>query len=287
MATEVLVTTGNSASRALLTATMVPQPSSTSRPRVELGGVLIDQVDLTSALARIDEFLRSGLPHQVVTVNLDFVSIASRHTEFQHTLNSADLAVADGMPLVWLSRLKGTQLEERVAGVELVVESCRLAAESGRSVFLLGAAPGVAEAAAGELQRRNPDLKVAGTYSPPVGPLDADEQERILSMIEEAAPDFLFVALGAPRQDLWIRDNQPRLQVPVAMGVGCVFDVLAGSLRRAPTWMQRSGLEWAFRLNQEPERLWRRYLLQDIPTLARLTFGKPPQDRAEALAGMQ
>src|SRR5258708_29687854 len=117
------------------------------RHRLDLGGTLIDQIDLTAAVERIRQFLRSGQPHQVVTVNLDFLSIAARNPEFQATLNNADLAVADGMPLVWLSRLRGQPLAERVAGVELVTESCRIAAEPGLPVFLLGAGPGRAATA--------------------------------------------------------------------------------------------------------------------------------------------
>jgi N-acetylglucosaminyldiphosphoundecaprenol N-acetyl-beta-D-mannosaminyltransferase len=249
-----------------------------------LGGILVDQIDLAAATERVDQFLQSGRPHQVVTVNMDFLSIAARNAEFRATLNSADLAVADGMPLVWLARLRGQRLTERVAGVDLVSASCRLAAEQGRRVFLLGAGPGVAEAAGKRLEVIFPGLEIAGTYSPPMGVLHRPENDRIVRMIRDARPDFLFVALGAPRQDLWIRKHQPELRVPVAMGVGCVFDLLAGSVKRAPQWMQRTGLEWVFRLVQEPTRLWRRYLVNDLPTLVRLAVARQVGDGSEALA---
>jgi N-acetylglucosaminyldiphosphoundecaprenol N-acetyl-beta-D-mannosaminyltransferase len=251
---------------------------------VELGGILVDQIDLAAALERIQQFLRSGQPHQVVTVNLDFLSIAARDPNFRAILNTAGMAVADGMPLVWLSRLKSQPLAERVAGVELVTESCRMAAEQGRRVFLLGAGPGVAEAAGRRLQGMYPSLRIGGTYSPPVGPLARQENDRIVHMVRSARPDFLFVALGAPRQDVWIREHQHELQVPVAMGVGCVLDVLAGSVKRAPQWMQRAGLEWAFRLIQEPTRLWRRYLVNDLPLLARLVWARQSGEPSEGLA---
>jgi N-acetylglucosaminyldiphosphoundecaprenol N-acetyl-beta-D-mannosaminyltransferase len=269
---------------ALLNLASFSRNDETPRPRLDLGGILVDQIDLTTAVSRIEQFLRSGQPHQVVTVNLDFLSIASRDPEFRATLNSADLAVADGMPLVWLSRLRGQPLAERVAGVELVTESCRLAAEQRRGVFLLGAGPGIAEAAGRRLEGIYPGLRVAGTYSPPVGPLHRRENQRMVQMIREANPDFLFVALGAPRQDLWIREHQHELQVPVAMGVGCVLDLLAGTVKRAPVWMQRTGLEWAFRLVQEPTRLWRRYLVNDLPMLARLALAGQTGEPSEALA---
>jgi N-acetylglucosaminyldiphosphoundecaprenol N-acetyl-beta-D-mannosaminyltransferase len=230
------------------------------RRRLELAGALVDQVDLTTAVERIHGFLLSGAAHQVMTVNLDFLTIAQRDAGFRETINRADLAVADGMPLVWVSRLKGQPLAQRITGVELVDESCRLAAQTGNAVFLLGAAPGVADAAARRLEARYPRLRVAGVYSPPFGELSRAEDERIVAMIREAAPGLLFVAFGAPRQDLWIRAHLDTLHVPVAMGVGCVLDLLAGAVRRAPGWMQRTGLEWIHRLAQEPRRLWRRYL---------------------------
>ena len=242
------------------------------RPRVELGGVLVDQVDLPAALERIRGFLWSGSPHQIVTVNLDFLSIAGRDARFRDTINGADLAVADGMPLVWVSHLKRQPLAQRITGVELVSEASRLAAATGHGVFMLGAAPGVAAAAARRLAARYPGLQIAGIYSPPFGPLAPHENERIVRTIRDAAPGFLFVALGAPRQDLWIRTHLERLCVPVAMGVGCVFDLLAGVVRRAPVWMQRAGFEWAFRLGQEPGRLWRRYFVDDLPLLGRLVL---------------
>jgi N-acetylglucosaminyldiphosphoundecaprenol N-acetyl-beta-D-mannosaminyltransferase len=251
-------------------ATEVASLSAATRECVDVGGVSIDHVDVDSALDRIEEFLESGRPHQIVTVNLDFLAIARRNPAFLETLNGADLAVADGMPVVWLSRLRGMGLPERVTGVELVHECCRLAAREGRSVFLLGAAPGIADRAARNLQKRYRGLKIAGTYSPPVGELSLRDNARLVHTIRAAQPDFLFVALGAPRQDLWIRDNLDQLGIPVAMGVGCVFDVLAGVAVRAPRWMQATGLEWAYRLGREPARLWRRYLLNDAPLMASL-----------------
>ena len=284
MAIEVLVSKGSAPPPSLLDEVAAAEPVESHRRRVELGGILLDQVDLAAAVDRIAAFVRSGQPHHVVTVNLDFLSIANRNPEFEATLNGADLAVADGMPLVWLSRLRSERLEERVAGVELVMESCRMGAELGSSVFLLGAAPGVAEAAGKRIQESYPGIRIAGTYAPPVGALTAQENRYIIDLIRLAAPDFLFVALGAPRQDLWIREHLTELRVPVAMGVGCVLDLLAGNVRRAPAWMQRGGLEWAFRLVQEPGRLWRRYLVNDLPLLARLTLAGPEAKATEALS---
>ena len=286
MALEALVRTGSPAyePEALSFPTLNGEAVSSPRPRVQVGGVLVDQVDLDGAVERIERLVRSPGAHQIVTVNLDFLSIARRNATFMDTLNQADLAVADGMPLVWLSRWQGTPLTQRIAGVELFAACCEVAAGDGRSVFLLGAAPGVADEVRAKLEQRYPGLQVVGAYAPPVGQLTQQEDDRIVAMIRQVAPHFLFVALGAPRQDLWIRAHLSELHVPVSMGVGCVFDLYAGAVKRAPSWMQRMGLEWAFRLGQEPARLWRRYLVDDLPTLAQLMLSSRTKQASAGLA---
>jgi N-acetylglucosaminyldiphosphoundecaprenol N-acetyl-beta-D-mannosaminyltransferase len=267
----------------IATRRLMPAPGiarDEARRRVDLAGALIDQVDFDGAVARVRGFLATGGAHQVVTVNLDFLSIAERDPHFRDTINRADLAVADGMPLVWASRLTDQPLPQRIAGVDLVDACCELAAETGAGVFLLGAAPGVAEAAGRQMKDLYPGLRIAGTYSPPFGELTAHEDERIVASIRAARPAFLFVAFGAPRQDQWLRAHLGQLGVPVCMGVGCVLDLLAGNVNRAPEWMQRTGLEWAFRLGQEPARLWRRYFMNDVPTLGRLVLRAARQRRS-------
>ncbi len=244
----------------------------TDRSRVL--GVAIDRVTRSEALARLDEFVREGRPRQVATVNLDFLRLAQRDTGFFAALAGADLVVADGMPVVWLSRLAGAPLPERVAGIDLVDDCAALAAERGYGVYLLGAAPGVASTAAAALRRRYPRLRIVGTLSPPAWPFAAEMDAELVASVREARPEMLFVALGAPRQDLWLAAHLHELGVPVCIGVGGSFDLLAGRLRRAPGWMQRHGLEWLFRLAQEPGRLWRRYLLRDLPLLARALGGR-------------
>src|SRR5687768_4645229 len=215
-------------------------PPNTNRRRVSLRGVQLDLVSLRGATEHLAHFLQASTCRQVVTVNLDFLTMAERNSKFRQIINEADLAVADGMPLVWASRLKHEPLAERVTGVELVAQSCTLAVETGRSVFLLGGAAGVAERAAETLRARYPGIEIAGTYSPPIGPLTPPEERRILNEIDRTQPGFVFVALGAPRQDVWIRAHQHHLSAAVAMGVGCTIDLLAGKVTRAPRWMQQS-----------------------------------------------
>lgn len=243
-----------------------------TRQRVDLSGVLVDRVDAKAATTILERFISDGGRHQIVTVNTDFARLAQRDPGFRAILNRADLAVADGMPIVWLSRLLRDPLPARIAGIELLEESCRLAALQGIGVFLLGAAPGVAASAARTLESRHPGLRVAGTYSPPYGRWSAAEESQVVGAIRDAGRCVLFVAFGAPRQDEFIAAHLGEIDAAIAMGVGCAFDIIIGAKRRAPAWVQRSGLEWLWRLAQEPRRLAGRYLLQDAPLVIRLAF---------------
>lgn len=249
---------------------VLPAASTACRDRLDALGVLIDRVDLAAAMDRVRSFVTAGGFHQVVTVNLDFLHVARRQRRFRELVNGADLAVADGMPIVWASRLAGRPLRERVTGVDILLRSCAWAAETGRSVFLLGDLPAIAADAAAALQQRFPGLTVAGCYSPPHGPFTEAENRKMVRLIRDAQPDFLFVAFGCPKQDYWIQDEGPAAEASVAMGVGGSFRFVAGHTPRAPHWMQQAGLEWAHRLWNEPRRLWRRYLLNDLPLFGQL-----------------
>ena len=242
--------------------------------------VNVHRVTLAGVVERLDEYIRAGEPRQVVTVNMDFIRLACTNAEFRDVLNGADLAVPDGVPVLWASRLLGEPLQERVTGVDIVERGAALAAARGYSIFLLGAEDGVAAQAAAELVRRHPGLRIAGTYSPPVGPFSDEEEAQMLAMVRAARPDMLFVAFGAPRQDVWIRRHQQALGVPVAVGVGGTFNFLAGRTTRAPHWMQRAGMEWCHRLASEPRRLWRRYLLHDLPVFLRIVGARFVPGRA-------
>ncbi len=233
-------------------------------------GVRIACVDMAQALTRIERFIEEGGSHRVVSVNLDTLRHSQRDQRFQEALNSADLAVADGAPLVWVSRLFGQPLPERVAGVDMADRCAELAAAKGYGLFLLGAAPGVAQATARALAEKYPGLRIVGTYTPPFGEWSAEEEGYIGERIRRARPDILLVALSTPRLELWNHRHAGEWGVPVTFGVGAAFDMLSSGVRRAPVWMQRSGLEWLFRLWQEPARLWRRYLLHDVPVLVQL-----------------
>jgi N-acetylglucosaminyldiphosphoundecaprenol N-acetyl-beta-D-mannosaminyltransferase len=253
--------------------------------QVAILGAFIDRVTLNEAVQRVQEFAASGTSHQIITVNVDFVRLAQVNTEFRAVINRSDLAIADGMPLVWASGWLGDRLPERVTGVELVDRCCSLAAREGYRIFLLGGEDGVAQGAAEVLRSRHEGIQIVGAYSPPVGPFSEEEDRKMVDMIREAKPHMLFVAFGAPKQDLWIARHQEEIGVPVAIGVGGVFNFLTGRVSRAPLWMQERGLEWLFRVMCEPRRLWRRYFVQDLPVVAQLALDAMRVRRAVIFEG--
>jgi exopolysaccharide biosynthesis WecB/TagA/CpsF family protein len=229
---------------------------------VDIMGVPVDDVTLEEALALIARFVeigrRFGTTFQIATVNVDFVVNAQQHPDLKKILRSAELCLADGVPVLWYARLSGTPLRERVAGADLVPALIAQSAQIGTRVLLFGSAPGVAEAARTALRVRFPGAHVEGVS----GPMLADVEEMdpaYIALIRQLRPDVICVALGNPKQERWISRFREELGVPVLIGVGGTLDFLVGGRRRAPAWMQRRGLEWLYRSAQEPMRLGRRY----------------------------
>ena len=232
-----------------------------SAPRLPIAmvGVVFDNVTLTEALARLNAMVASRQPHYVVTANVDFLVRARRDAELRRILLDAHLVLCDGTPLVWASRLLGNPLPERVAGSDLVPHLLELAARQGHRLFFLGASPEANTLAITNARKRLPGINIVGGYSPPFrGLADLDHAE-ICQRIQTARPDIVLVAFGCPKAEKWMAMNYRSLGVPLMIGVGGTLDFLAGRLKRAPLWMQRAGLEWAFRLAQEPRRLAGRY----------------------------
>jgi len=234
------------------------EPEESEQEEVDMLGVPLARIDMEGALARIDEFVAERSPHMVVTSDGPSIVRARDDPEYQAVVRGADMVTADGRGVVWMARVLGLPVTERVSGVDLMENICERAGERTYSVYLLGARPGVAEAAARALESRCPGLRVAGAHH---GYFTPEEEPGVIRAVAGSRPDILFVAFGAPRQEKWIRRHLAELQVPVAIGVGGSFDVLAGRVARAPQWMQRTGLEWLYRMVREPSRLPRMWAL--------------------------
>jgi N-acetylglucosaminyldiphosphoundecaprenol N-acetyl-beta-D-mannosaminyltransferase len=245
-------------------------------------GVRVDRLSQQEALNCIEQMVASRRAsdntlscQQIITVNTEFVMTAQHNMAFRHAINSAALVIADGIGVVWATRYVGSPTPERITGTDTLVALARRCAEAGYRIYLLGAAPGVAEEAGARLQAVAPELEIAGTYA---GSPDPSEEDAIIERIRAAGTDVLCVAYGAPAQDLWIYRNLTRLPAAVVMGVGGAFDFLTGRQRRAPEAMQRMGLEWLYRLYREPWR-WQRMLALPRFVVLVLLKGRRKHDR--------
>jgi N-acetylglucosaminyldiphosphoundecaprenol N-acetyl-beta-D-mannosaminyltransferase len=243
-----------------------------SRERFGVLGVWIDAVDPLRAQEEIESWITDRQRGYVCLSNVHSVMEARRDESLRAVFNGADLAVPDGMPLVWVGRLRGRREVRRVYGPDLTLQLCERAAGRGYRCFFYGGAPGVAEQLAHVLSRRFPGLRVVGTEAPPFRPLSREEDEEAVRRINAAAPDLVFVGLGCPKQERWMAEHRERLLAPALLGVGAAFDFHTGLVPQAPRWMMGAGLEWLFRLSQEPRRLWRRYLVYNPLFVFHLTL---------------
>lgn len=239
--------------------------------RCRIGSIPVDRVKFNEAIQWAVNYLTKRAenpPTLIVGPNAQLVTLAEKNPQFARAMCSAGLAVPDGISVVMASRWLGSPVPERVPGGELMEALCAESARHGFSVFFLGGLPGAAELAAERLKEKYPGLNIAGTYCPAYGfEKDAEQCSHVREKIRESAPDLLFVAFGAPKQEIWMWENCPTLPVGIAMSVGAAFDTQAGLRKRAPVWAQRSGTEWLYRLVKEPRRLWRRYLIGNVEFL--------------------
>jgi len=215
-------------------------------------GVHIDHVTMSDAVARVADMVREPKPHLVVTANSEMIMMANADPVLYEIIERADLVVPDGIGVVWASRLLRTPLPERVPGVELMEALLAEGARQQWRIFLLGSEPGIADRAAEVIRTKHPGVQIVGTHH---GFFKSEELGDLLVKIKAARPDILFVALGVPKQEKFAAAHLASLEVPVAMGVGGSFHIFAGTLRRAPAWMRRMGLEWFYRLLQQPSRI--------------------------------
>ena len=230
---------------------------------VRLARIAIDRIDMAGALARIDEFIEDGSPHYNIAINAAKVVACEDDVELLAAVDEAHLVTADGQAVVWASRLLGDHLPERVAGADLMERLIERAAQRDYAIYFLGARPAIVEACAVRARAAFPGLRVVGARDGYF-----TDEASVVGEIRTAAPDILFLGFGTPAKEYFMRRHYRALGVPFVMGVGGSFDVYAGLVRRAPAWLQRAGLEWAFRLAQEPRRMWKRYLVGNTRFLA-------------------
>lgn len=221
------------------------------RNRIAVLNVMIDVVTMKEAVTTVKQFVLQKKPHLIVTPNAEMIMMANKDKQLAHIINKADLVIPDGAGVVWAARYQGNLMPERVAGYDLVQCLLREAVNEKYRIYLFGGAPGVADKARKIAEDRFPGVKIVGTRN---GFFNKQEEAEILNEIKTCQPDILLVALGVPRQEKWLDEYKDELRVPAAIGVGGTFDVMAGLVQRAPLWMQRSNLEWLFRLLSEPKR---------------------------------
>lgn len=227
--------------------------------RTDILGVGVSAINMDMALDTIDQWITTRQGHYICVTGVHGVIESQSDDKLRRILNQAGLVTPDGMPLVWVSRLRHQRHVSRVYGPDLMAEVCAQSDSKGHRHFLYGGAAGVPERLAQELRRKIPSIQIVGTYSPPFRSLTPEEDEAIIQEINESEADIVWVGLSTPKQEYWMAAHAGRLNAPVLVGVGAAFDFLAGLKTQAPRWMQRSGLEWLFRLVTEPRRLWRRY----------------------------
>ena len=241
--------------------------------RTNILGVGVSAINLPLCLRMLDKWIDNNESNYVTVTGVHGVIESHYNENIRRIHNSAGMVTPDGMPLVWLSRLKGHKIVNRVYGPDLMLAVCEHSLEKEYKHFFYGGANGTLDLLVDKLIKRFPGLHVCGTYSPPFRTMSPDEDNELMNKINQTKPDILWVGLGTPKQELWMAAHLELVDVPVLIGVGAAFDFLAGAKMQAPRWMQRSGLEWVFRLFSEPQRLWKRYLINN-PLFVILIIGQ-------------
>ena len=229
--------------------------------RIDICGVRVSSVNLTTACELIDEWIKNQKKTYICVAPVSTIVDCQKDEEYRKIVNNADMVTADGMPLVWLGRWRGHQRIERTYGPDLMLALCEYGREKGYRHYLYGGTVDTCRLLEERLKRNFPGLKIVGKHSPPFRPGFIMEKNEILNEINKANPDILWIGLGSPKQDYWMYHIRPHLDCPVMIGVGAAFDFLSGVKKQAPKWLQESGLEWFYRLCCEPRRLWKRYLI--------------------------
>lgn len=244
-------------------------------PRVDVLGVGVSAISLDAATAEISRWIIEGEHRYVCVTGVHGVMESQRDAELRRIHNESGLTTADGMPLVWCARRAGFSDVTRVYGPDLMLALLERARDMGWSSFFYGGGDGTADRLVERLQEKFPGLKVAGTYTPPFRPLTAEEDEHVVTLINDSGAQILWVGLSTPKQEHWVAEHLGRLRANSLLGVGAAFDFHAGTVAQAPVWVQQSGFEWLFRLVHEPRRLWRRYLRNNPAFVVKMLWHRP------------
>lgn len=258
------------------TGTLVDKrPGTDFTDSTDVLGVRISALTMVDAVETLEKWIDRRDRQYVCICTVNNIIEAQDDPAYMALVNNAGMRTPDGMPLVWLSHRAGHRHVTRVYGPDLMLEMCARSKMTGHRHYFYGGAPGVVEELAGNLARRFPGLHIAGIHTPPMLPLGAIEDQATIDKINASGADVVWIGLGSPKQDWWVANHRHLLDAPVLIAVGAAFDFHSGRVRQAPAWMQRNGLEWLFRLSQDPKRLWKRYVITNsrfIGLLARNQF---------------
>ena len=225
----------------------------------------IDNLTMNETVEKINSFIKLHKASYVVAVNIDVIMKIEQDALLKEISDNADLTIVDGQPLIWISKIFGNSIKEKVSGSDLVPEICRLAEKNNYRIFILGGKMGIPERAKGNLELQYPGIEIVGTYSPPFGfEKNRDELDRINTIIRESNPDIIIACFGCPKQEKWTYSNYKEFPGATVICAGATVDFLAGEVNRAPRWMSRCGLEWFYRFLQEPKRMFKRYFVDDL-----------------------
>ena len=225
----------------------------------------VNNVTMTEAIEAIEQMIAAEKKSYVVAINVDVVMKIENDLYLKKIVDNADMVLVDGKPLIWISKRYGKPVKAKISGSDLVPLLCKVAAEKGYRIFIIGGKDGIAEQAKQKLEAKHPNIRVVGTYAPPFGfEKNKAELNKINHMISETSPDLLIACFGCPKQEKWIYENIGKYDAKVSVCAGATVDFLAGNVKRAPRWMSEHGLEWFYRFLQEPKRMFKRYFIDDI-----------------------
>lgn len=228
----------------------------------------VNNVDMSETICAIEEMIASKNKSYIVAINVDVVMKIENDSYLKKIVDDADMVLVDGKPLVWISKLHKRPVKAKISGSDLVPELCKVAQKKKYTIFIIGGKDGIAEKAKANLEKKLPDIEIVGVYAPPFGfEKNQDELDRINAMISDVYPDLLIACFGCPKQEKWIYENIDKYDAKVTICAGATVDFLAGNVKRAPRWMSDHGLEWFYRLLQEPKRMFKRYLIDDVKIL--------------------